>query len=273
MAQAPAAPASPDKGNAGANRATAVPAGAEKPAVAPGNADKVGLAAGPEKAAGAEKAVVPPGAESATAPGSNKVAGSPAGSDNSPAPAAADKAAVPAKPAETFQSAMAKQRAAIEMQRAAVRQQRTLAVPWMLGASQAAVAADADCDPIPDPELASLIDGAAKSHQVAPKLLRGVIAQESGFRACAVSEKGAKGLMQLMPATAEQFKVGDVFDPKQNIEAGAAYLRQLLDRYKDDLKLALAAYNAGPTTVDKTGGIPDIKETQDYVEGVLKKMQ
>ena len=65
----------------------------------------------------------------------------------------------------------------------------------------------------------------------------------------------------------------DVFDPKQNIEAGATYLRQLLDKYKDDLKLALAAYNAGPATVDKTGGIPDIKETQDYVEGILKKMK
>jgi soluble lytic murein transglycosylase-like protein len=67
--------------------------------------------------------------------------------------------------------------------------------------------------------------------------------------------------------------VSDVFDPKQNIDAGATYLRQLLDKYKDDLKLALAAYNAGPATVDKTGGIPDIKETQDYVEGILKKMK
>jgi soluble lytic murein transglycosylase-like protein len=79
--------------------------------------------------------------------------------------------------------------------------------------------------------------------------------------------------MQLMPATVDQFKVDDVFDPKQNIEAGATYLRQLLDKYKDDVKLALAAYNAGPTTVDQTGGIPDIKETRDYVEGVIKKMQ
>jgi soluble lytic murein transglycosylase-like protein len=108
---------------------------------------------------------------------------------------------------------------------------------------------------------------------VEPKLLRGVIEQESGFRACAISSKGAMGLMQLTPATVEQFKVDDVFDPRQNIEAGATYIRQLLDKYKDNLKLALAAYNAGPATVDKAGGIPDIKETQDYVEGVLKKMK
>ena len=79
--------------------------------------------------------------------------------------------------------------------------------------------------------------------------------------------------MQLMPATIEQFKVEDVFDPQQNIEAGATYLKQLLDKYKGDLKLALAAYNAGPATVDKAGAIPDIKETQDYVEGILKKVQ
>jgi soluble lytic murein transglycosylase-like protein len=79
--------------------------------------------------------------------------------------------------------------------------------------------------------------------------------------------------MQLMPATIDQFKVGDAFDPQQNIEAGATYLRQLLDKYKGDLKLALAAYNSGPATVDKTGAIPDIKETQDYVEGVMKKMR
>ena len=65
----------------------------------------------------------------------------------------------------------------------------------------------------------------------------------------------------------------DVFDPQQNIEAGATYLRQLLDKYKGDLKLALAAYNAGAATVDKMGGIPDIKETQDYVTAIMKKVQ
>jgi soluble lytic murein transglycosylase-like protein len=193
------------------------------------------------------------------------------------APPRADKAAPPpAQPAETLQSAMAKQRAAIAVQRLAVRQQSQMAVPWMLATPRIeatpGIGAE-DCDPIADPELTPLIDSAAQQHQVEPKLLRGVIEQESGFHACAISAKGAKGLMQLMPATAEQFKVDDVFDPKQNIEAGATYLRQLLDKYKDDVQMALAAYNAGPTTVDKIGGIPDIQETRDYVEAVMKKMQ
>ena len=184
----------------------------------------------------------------------------------------------PAKPAETLQSATAKQRAAIAVQRLAAQKQSQTAVPWMLGtprieATPGMEAAVEDCDPMADPELTPLITSAAQQHKLEPRLLRGVIEQESGFHACAISAKGAKGLMQLMPATVDQFKVDDVFDPKQNIEAGATYLRQLLDKYKDDIKLALAAYNAGPTTVDKMGGIPDIQETRDYVEGVIKKMQ
>ncbi len=198
-----------------------------------------------------------------------KTASPPASADKAPAPA-------PAKPAETFQSAMAKQRAAIAIQRLAVQQQHDVAAPWMLAAPRIdpppGIEAE-DCEPIADPELTPLIDSAAQLHQVEPRLLRGVIEQESGFHACAISAKGAKGLMQLMPSTAEQFKVADVFDPKQNIEAGATYLRQLLDKYKDDMKLALAAYNSGPTTVDNAGGIPDIKETRDYVDAVMKKMQ
>jgi soluble lytic murein transglycosylase-like protein len=184
----------------------------------------------------------------------------------------------PAKPAETLQSAMEKQRAAIAIQRLAVKKQHDSLVPWMLGTPRSEAASESDgaaedCDPIGDPELTPLITSAAQQHGVEPKLLRGVIEQESAFRACAISAKGAMGLMQLMPATVDQFKVDNVFDPKQNIDAGATYLRQLLDKYQDDIKLALAAYNAGPTTVDKMAGIPDIKETRDYVEGVIRKMQ
>ena len=206
-------------------------------------------------------------------------------------PASVDRGAVPPPragkvksppanppPAKTPQSAMEKQAAAVAAQRLAVKQQHDSVVPWMLAtprndAPSGIEGAAEDCDPIGDPELTPLIASAAQQHGVEPKLLRGVIEQESGFHACAVSAKGAMGLMQLMPATVDQFKVDNVFDPKQNIEAGATYLRQLLDKYKDDLKLALAAYNAGPTTVDKTGGIPDIKETRDYVEAVMKKIQ
>lgn len=168
---------------------------------------------------------------------------------------------------------MEKQRAAIAIQRQAVRKQSEMAAQWRGAAPSETEAPEADCNPIADPELSPLIDKAAKQYQLQPKLIRGVIEQESAFRACAISSKGAKGLMQLMPATIEQFKVTDVFDPQQNIEAGATFLRQLLDKYKGDLKLALAAYNAGPATVDKIGGIPDIKETQDYVEQIMRKMQ
>jgi soluble lytic murein transglycosylase-like protein len=191
-----------------------------------------------------------------------------------PPPPTVDKAPAPAtaKPPETFRSAMEKQRAAMAIQREAVRKQSEMAVEWR-SVPQAIQPPEPDCDPVADVELTPLIDRAAQNHQVDTKLLRGVIEQESAFRPCAISPKGAKGLMQLMPATIDQFKVEDVFDPQQNIEAGATFLRQLLDKYKGDLKLALAAYNAGATTVDKTGGIPDIKETQDYVEGVLKKMR
>lgn len=187
-------------------------------------------------------------------------------------PPAADKAPPSAKPPETFQSAMEKQRAAIAIQREAVRKQAEMATQWQ-AALPGIQAPLADCDAVPDPELAPLIDAAAKRHQVEPKLIRGVIERESAFHACAVSPKGARGLMQLMPSTIEQFKVDDAFDPAQNIEAGATFLRQLLDKYKGDIKLALAAYNAGAAAVDRIGGVPDIPETQDYVEAILKKVR
>jgi soluble lytic murein transglycosylase-like protein len=130
----------------------------------------------------------------------------------------------------------------------------------------------APCEPIAEAAVAPLIDGAAKAQDVQAKVLRAVIEQESAYRPCAISAKGAQGLMQLMPDTAEQLAVHDVFDPKENIEAGAKYLKQLIDKYKGDLKLVLGAYNAGPTTVDQAGGIPDILETRDYVDSILKKL-
>jgi soluble lytic murein transglycosylase-like protein len=172
------------------------------------------------------------------------------------------------KPPETFQSAMEKQRAAAAIQRESVRKQVELAAQWHGVSTEAP-----ECDALPEIELTPLIDSAAQGNQVQSKLLRGVIEQESGKRPCAVSSKGAKGLMQLMPATAEQFHVDDPFDARQNVEAGAKYLKELLDRYKGDVELALAAYNAGPAAVDQAGGIPDIKETQEYVEGILKKIK
>jgi soluble lytic murein transglycosylase-like protein len=128
------------------------------------------------------------------------------------------------------------------------------------------------CEPMPDETVAPMIESAAKAQKLPPKLLRSVIAQESGFRACAVSKKGAKGLMQLMPATAEQFGVEDPFEPVANIGAGAKVLRQLLEKFGGDLALALAAYNAGAAAVEEAKGIPDIQETREYVEAILGKV-
>jgi soluble lytic murein transglycosylase-like protein len=172
------------------------------------------------------------------------------------------------KPTETFQTAMEKQRAAMAVQREAVRKQAEMAAKW-----RATDPSPPECEAIPEIELTPLIDLAAQGNQVQTKLLRSVIERESANRPCAVSAKGAMGLMQLMPATAEQFQVDDPFDAKQNIEAGAKYLKQLLEHYKGDISLALAAYNAGPAVVDAKNGIPEIKETQEYVEAIVKKLK
>ncbi|MBV9306435.1 MAG: lytic transglycosylase domain-containing protein [Acidobacteriaceae bacterium] len=126
-----------------------------------------------------------------------------------------------------------------------------------------------DCPPIEEAEADELINAAAAKQTLSPALLRSVIKHESAFRPCAISVKGAQGLMQLMPSTAEQFGVIDPFDPKQNIRGGAAFLRQLLNRYGGDLKLALSAYNAGTGRVEASGGVPDLLETQSYVGSIL----
>ena len=116
-----------------------------------------------------------------------------------------------------------------------------------------------------------IIERAAASTSVAPDLLRAVIVVESGFNARAVSKKGAVGLMQLMPETARRYGASDRYDPRQNVHAGARYLRSLIDRYDQDLELALAAYNAGEDAVDRYGGqIPPYRETRAYVPRVLR---
>src|SRR6059036_3887890 len=128
----------------------------------------------------------------------------------------------------------------------------------------------ADRAPVP---YRDLIRAAAARHELAPEVVESVIRVESNFEARAVSPKGARGLMQLMPATAAQLGVRNVFDVRQNIEGGVRHLRHLVDRYGGDVTLALAAYNAGVEAVGRYGGIPPYPETQAYVARVLRLVQ
>jgi soluble lytic murein transglycosylase-like protein len=114
------------------------------------------------------------------------------------------------------------------------------------------------------------VQQAAAKYNLSPELIRSVIRAESNFQADAVSSAGAKGLMQLMPETAKDLGVTNPFDIQQNIDGGARYLRQMLDRFGGDLKRALAAYNAGPGAVEQFNGDVPFAETRQYVQRVLK---
>jgi soluble lytic murein transglycosylase-like protein len=171
----------------------------------------------------------------------------------------------------------------IEQQRASVLKQvaavtgKTVAppaafftVPWIDPVKHPAI--PPACDPMAAQELEQLIEQNSKTHGVKSELIRAVINRESGNRPCAVSVKGAQGLMQLMPATSEQFGVGDPFNAKQNVEGGTKLLKQLLAKYNGNLALTLAAYNAGSGRVDRDGGVPAIPETLRYVTSILAKL-
>jgi Transglycosylase SLT domain len=118
--------------------------------------------------------------------------------------------------------------------------------------------------------IAVSIKHASRKYNLPEKLIENVIQAESNFRVDAVSPAGAQGLMQLMPGTAKELGVNDPFDVRQNIDGGAGYLRQMMDRFGGDVKLALAAYNAGPGTVEKYDGNVPYRETQNYIKRVLK---
>ncbi len=120
--------------------------------------------------------------------------------------------------------------------------------------------------------FAAQIHTAAAQNGLDEKLVSSVISAESNFNSRAVSPKHAMGLMQLMPRTAADFAVRNPFDPVQNIDAGARYLKLLLDQYHGNLTLALAAYNAGPGVVAQYGGVPPFRETHDYIRRVKKKL-
>ncbi len=120
----------------------------------------------------------------------------------------------------------------------------------------------------PPPKLQSVVNAAAERNNLDPALVQAVIQTESNWNPYAVSRKGAFGLMQLIPSTAERYGVGDVFDPVQNVNGGTRYLRDLLDRYHGDLKKSLAAYNAGEQAVQRFGGVPQYPETRAYIRKV-----
>ncbi len=118
-------------------------------------------------------------------------------------------------------------------------------------------------------QFEGIVRSASYRYDVDPYLVLGMIKVESNFNAYAVSHKGAKGLMQLMPGTARLYKVDDVYDPVQNIYGGVGYFRLLLDRFDGNVQLALAAYNAGPGAVAKYNRIPPYPETRNYVRRVM----
>lgn len=171
-----------------------------------------------------------------------------------------------------MEKSIGKMQAAIEKQRISTSRQPR---PAGFAAEPAAVAVTwADpCAPMSAQELDPLVQWAARREGIQPALLRAVIERESGFRPCAVSPKGAMGLMQLMPGTAADLGVQDPFDPAENVSSGAAFLADLLRRYGNNPALALGAYNAGPGRVDANGGVPAIPETLQYVSDILSRLQ
>ena len=119
-----------------------------------------------------------------------------------------------------------------------------------------------------DRSVDEIIDGAAQKHAVDPHLVRAIVKVESNFNPEAISRKGAMGLMQLIPPTARRFGVSDIFDPQENVDAGVRYLKYLLGLYNGNLRLSLAAYNAGEKAVDRHSGIPPYPETRQYVNKI-----
>lgn len=197
-----------------------------------------------------------------------------------PTPKPVERATAPKvveKPMATFEDSLRRQAESVARQVQALQEQN----PNFWRSAPLAAAPDnlpaepfeaANCPPVPTGDLRALVDREAKKQAISSTLLHAVIEQESGNLPCAVSSKGAMGLMQLMPATAQTLQVKDPFDPGQNIAAGSRFLKSLLDRYKGDLPKALAAYNAGPGRVDQAGEVPNIPETQNYVERILARI-
>ncbi len=190
-------------------------------------------------------------------------------------------AASAAEPAVTQRASVGSMQASLQVQRESAARMRALSLsrrppgprgPMAPVRPQAQLAAGAGCVPLPAGEVEALAAQAGAREGVDASLLRAVIETESAALPCAVSRKGAMGLMQLMPVTALELAVENPFDPKENVDAGARFLKRLLVRYGGDLALVLGAYNAGPSRVDAAGGVPGIPETVDYVGRVLSRL-
>ncbi len=189
--------------------------------------------------------------------------------------AASDQASTAAAAARTAiqqqQASFAAQRASLKRQMGEKRFMATLGTSFE-GPIPPLQPVIAPCPPLEVNEREDLLAEAAKKHAIDPDLLRALMRQESGFRPCAVSPKGALGLMQLMPATLEQFHVTEPFAPGQSVDAGAAFLRVLLDRYRGDLNLTLAAYNAGPSRIEGVDPSSYPPETKNYIAEILSEL-
>jgi soluble lytic murein transglycosylase-like protein len=174
-----------------------------------------------------------------------------------------------------FAESIAKMQAGLDKQRESVeRQMRAVGntQPFVPAPASGATSVT-DCERLPEDEIRRLATEAAEQEAVDPLLVHAMIRRESGGKPCAVSAKGAQGLMQLMPATQSDLGVRDPFEPAENVKAGVRYLKQLLEKYDSDVRLALAAYNAGPQRVTPGGGIPAIPETQAYVTAILDELK
>ena len=150
---------------------------------------------------------------------------------------------------------------------------RSVVRPARLSPEKAALQIEWPVEPADaSPALVRMVDAIAERHAVDRDLVHSMIRVESNYNPLAVSDKGALGLMQLVPSTARRFGVLDSFNPAENVEGGVRYLRYLLDHYNGDHRLALAAYNAGEGTVERFGGVPPFPETRSYVKRVGKEL-
>ncbi len=207
---------------------------------------------------------------------------------------AAGQIIAPQPPIAGPESAIAVQQRSIAVQQHSIEQQRAVAGQYLRSlpthrtsspvypadvqtdggfASNPFAASRPDCPPVSPMLLQNVIATAANANGVSPDLINAVIHQESGGNPCAVSEKGAMGLMQLMPATAVEMGASEPFDVNQNVTAGTRLLAELMQRYNGDLNRVLGAYNAGPAAVDRSGGTPPFPETIDYIRSVLGQIK